>query len=255
MKTFFFDFDRHTFGLLRLFLGMGHNSKIPHPHHRVDPSLLKEATMKNFIGISALLLVSSLFAASSHAGIVVSYTVNDASHLLNGATVASTTADADTWMALGPHLFAGSADTSIAISGATGAGSVWNGSYSYTGTENVGIYDVVGFMFGPAEFVDGDTVANIPIFGDGSGNQLTFRAFLFAGATPNAAGDSVIQEHFSPNFTSFFNFGSAGGSNPIWGAAGGGTGTVTVTSSVPEPTSMLMFAASGSILMIRRRRR
>jgi hypothetical protein len=253
MKTFFFDFDRHTFGLLRLFLGMGHNSKIPHPHHRVDPSLLKEATMKNFIGISALLLVSSLFAASSHAGIVVSYTVNDASHLLNGATVASTTADADTWVALGPHLFAGSADTSIAISGATGAGSVWNGSYSYTGTENVGIYDNGGFMFGPLEFDNGDISA--PIFGDGSGNQLTFRAFLFAGATPNAAGDSVIQEHFSPNFTSFFNFGSAGGSNPIWGAAGGGTGTVTVTSSVPEPTSMLMFAASGSILMIRRRRR
>ncbi|MEM9478520.1 MAG: PEP-CTERM sorting domain-containing protein [Verrucomicrobiota bacterium] len=205
-------------------------------------------------GLTAFLLsFGSLTCGANAAIIILTFEVNDAGHVLDGATITATVPDADVWTIAGSRIFTGSM-ANLSIVGATGSGAVWNGFYTPTASDPFGYGDTTpgagGSLFGPSEYNPVSGTTNSPNWSDGSGNTFAMDFLIAEGTEPNSAGSQVVQENFGAVGNPII-FTSTGGTNPSFSEPNG-TATLVV---IPEPTSLLFLGFTGIVVLISRRRK
>lgn len=198
--------------------------------------------MRLLLGL--LLILPCVDAAA--ATITTSYVVNDPVHVLNGATVSAVTTDVLNWVTFDTRIYADGSATTVTISGATGAGAAWNGTYLPTANLThpfLGYGDTIpgpgGTVFGPTRH-DGAGNSTTVQYDDGSGNIVEFRAQLVEGPSPPTDGSPVDPSNFQSTFTTLLSFRSVSGIGPSYLAPAGGSGTITFA-PVPEPSASAMM--------------
>ncbi|MDF7806273.1 hypothetical protein P4E94_02415 [Pontiellaceae bacterium B12219] len=191
-------------------------------------------------------------AAATQAGIATEFTVDDDSHILDGAVLSTYIDGADTWTeSVGsPGVFgAVGSNATLTISNASGAGAAWNGVYTYyNGTGQgpfVGAYQDSGDSYGTVGLTP-DQEAAVPYWENGTGNQLYFLLGLATGTTAASDGAAVVQDNFGGLKQLYLE-------SPSFGTPVGGLGSITV---IPEPgTISLMSLSTVGLFLTRTLRR
>lgn len=220
------------------------------------PTLKSLAGMRNLSVIATLLL----FQNPAQADVIFDFEITQAGHLLQGAHVTSTATGNFNWespagyTATSQYAAVGDSIWQTVISGATGSGAAWNGTYTYDSLAsfpNVGVaYFSHGLLLGPTRLsATGST--NTPRWISG-GNSFFLAMRSTGNPAPPADGTPV---DFSGMTWTVNSFQKSGGSAPDFGlAAGIATVTATVT-AVPEPSSFALLGLGGIGLLVRRRRK
>ena len=203
-----------------------------------------------------------LFTGSNtHADLVFSASVTEVGHLLEGATVETNVAgNGFTWESpagfpaarqyTGNNIVSSWVTT---ISGATGAGSAWNGSYSVLpvglSTDTTVVWSEFNQVF--AGLVNPNTgIMTNARWTDGT-NSFFFN--LISGGNSSPPPDGTLVD-FTGQTHTLQNFFSLGGSSaPAFSQPTASTAFATVT-AVPEPGSTAFASVAGLVLAFRRRR-
>ena len=212
------------------------------------PSAITRSLRKRLsIAIFSMVMVVPSFGA-----ITLTYTVSDATSIMDGATFTAVTPDANTWLTNGSFLVAGS-ETTVTISDATGDGSIWNGEYDFVPSGaflNVGYRYNSSVQVGPTAYSASNT--NFPTFSDGSGNTFEMRFNYSVGSVTPIAGAAVVPENFGALGNPINRLRSNGGTHIQWSQpSSGGSGAI----AVPEPSAQPLLLAIGAIVFSLARRR
>lgn len=213
-----------------------------------------------------VLFVCVAVSLSGHAvaGLVIRAEVTQAGHVLNGATIESSVSGDFTWEAP----FGGSKAASryaafnspweTTITGATGAGALWNGTYEYELTvnqPNVGIRvsHVTNQLYAVAAIgVLGDSF--VPYWVDTVAQRsLTYRLTVSYDPLP-VTGSPVVFNSIVAATLALTSHQAAGASH--FNTPSSWTGTISSTAgAVPEPSSIALMGLGGIGLCVHRMRR
>ena len=194
----------------------------------------------------------------SRASLLISYTVDQTGHLLDGATITSRASGNFTWTV--PTGFnpsfryaAFNATWTTTSSGATGPGSIWNGDYTFFpsgGWTNIGIRHTSTLVTAAARFTDTGTTSPSG-WSDGSkvfSYQVTDES---VGPLPDIGDPVLLPSDGTPNYRGGVSHTSGGiaFATISTGSLGGG-----FMATIPEPSKMALIVW-GRMTMLGQRRR
>ncbi len=211
---------------------------------------------------SSLLLSGLLFLATfptiAKADVSFSFLVNQAGDPLDGATISSSTPGSFTWGSpagfIGTNQYAAiNAPWETTISGASGAGAAWNGTYSFVPngtTPNIGVYwDDVGDVFGAIAMTPTGDLFGSSRWTNGT-NTFDFELYSGGNGLPPADGTAL---DFSALTFELGNFAYVSGPAPPTFSPNG-TASASATAAVPEPSTFALLGLGCCGFGLRRRR-
>ncbi|WP_136439606.1 hypothetical protein [Pacificoceanicola onchidii] len=210
--------------------------------------------------IAALALLVSPVAAQ--ATTYIQLLIDDPAHILDGATVETSITGLLTWES--PAAFTGGyeayqyagvgGDWVTTISGAIGAGALWNGSYTYKqtgGPSQPGMYWNGGTIFSPQRI--GTTGAGSVAEWTNGFRSFNFSVTSYGNAAPPPDGTEVNLT--GAVFSAYLLASQGTGGAASFSDPAGATLTAGTLSAVPLPGAFgLLLLAGGGLGIVRRRR-
>ncbi|MCA9128256.1 MAG: PEP-CTERM sorting domain-containing protein [Planctomycetales bacterium] len=207
-----------------------------------------------------VMIVSATAASSAHADLILSLTVNQSGHLLDGATISSIAPGDFSWeISAGfnssRRYAAVNAPWTTTIQNATGAGAAWNGTYSLDN-------GVGGLNTGrqPGIRWSGNVIATGALNSSGGSASAAWTDgtnrffFSISGTDSFTLPNTGTPVSFANTNLSNVNFFRNDGIAPSFAANPSGTFSATVT-AVPEPNSIACVGLIAGGHLLRRRRR